>query len=159
AGGLPDRGFERRRPMKVAITGGTGFVGRSIARRLAAGGHELVLTARGRDRSDPLIRQLPRAHFVLIGLDNAGALARAFRGCEGVAHCAGINRELGGQTFQRVHVDGTRLVVEAARRAGARKIVLISFLRARPDCGSPYHESKWAAEEVVRNSGLDYTVL
>src|SRR5205823_15054318 len=34
-----------------------------------------------------------------------------------------------------------------------------SFLRARPDCGSPYHESKWAAEEIVRDSGLDYTVL
>jgi NADH dehydrogenase len=36
---------------------------------------------------------------------------------------------------------------------------MLSFLRARPDCGSPYHESKWAAEELVRNSGLDYTIL
>src|ERR1044072_4358933 len=35
----------------------------------------------------------------------------------------------------------------------------MSFLRARPDCGSPYHESKWTAEEIVRNSGLDYTVI
>src|SRR5262249_3482894 len=34
-----------------------------------------------------------------------------------------------------------------------------SFLRARPNCGSAYHESKWRAEELVRNSGLDYTVL
>jgi len=39
------------------------------------------------------------------------------------------------------------------------KIVLMSFLRARPDCGSAYHESKWAAEEIVRGSGLDYTVV
>jgi uncharacterized protein YbjT (DUF2867 family) len=39
------------------------------------------------------------------------------------------------------------------------KVVLMSFLRARPDCDSPYHESKWAAEEIVRNSGLDYTVI
>ena len=37
--------------------------------------------------------------------------------------------------------------------------MLISFLRARPGCGSPYHESKWVAEEIVRGSGLDYTVL
>ncbi len=35
----------------------------------------------------------------------------------------------------------------------------MSFLRARPVCGSPYHESKWAAEELVRGSGLDFTVL
>jgi len=40
-----------------------------------------------------------------------------------------------------------------------RKIVFISFLRARPGCGSAYHESKWAAEEIVRRSGLDFTVL
>jgi NADH dehydrogenase len=36
---------------------------------------------------------------------------------------------------------------------------MLSFLRARPDCGSPYHESKWAAEELVRHSGLNYTIL
>src|SRR5262249_27079607 len=39
------------------------------------------------------------------------------------------------------------------------KIVFMSFLRARPDCGSPYHESKWAAEEIVRVSTLDYTIV
>jgi NADH dehydrogenase len=36
---------------------------------------------------------------------------------------------------------------------------MLSFLRARPACHSPYHESKWAAEEIVRSSGLDYTIL
>src|SRR5204862_7373469 len=69
------------------------------------------------------------------------------------------NREIGRQTYQRVHIQGTANVVEAARSAGVQKIVLMSFLRARPNCGSPYHESKWAAEELVRNSGLDFTIL
>jgi uncharacterized protein YbjT (DUF2867 family) len=50
-------------------------------------------------------------------------------------------------------------VVEAAHRAGVKKIALISFLRARPNCGSGYHESKFAAEEIVRASGLDYTIF
>src|SRR5207245_6278250 len=68
-------------------------------------------------------------------------------------------REIGEQTYERVHVRGTGVVVDAARAAGVRKIVYLSFLRARPNCGSPYHESKWAAEEVVRASGLDYTIL
>jgi len=145
--------------MKIAITGGTGFVGRNIARVLVADGHEIVLVARGYDRTDPGIRQLSQARFFSMGLNDAGLLARAFAGCEVVVHCAGINRELGRQTYQRVHVEGTRHVVEAARQAGARKIVLISFLRARPRCGSAYHESKWAAEEIVRGSGLEYTVL
>jgi len=92
-------------------------------------------------------------------LDNVEKLTKLFSGCDAVAHCAGINREIGGQTYQKVHVEGTRHVVEAARRAGVGKITLISFLRARPNCGSGYHESKWEAEEIVRKSGLDYTVL
>ena len=86
-------------------------------------------------------------------------LTQLFTGCKAVAHCAGINREVGAQTYARVQVEGTKNVVEAARRVGVEKIVLLSFLRARPDCGWPYHESKWEAEEIVRNSGLDYTVL
>jgi len=145
--------------VKIAITGGTGFVGRKIVRLLVAEGHELKLIARGFDRTDLSLRLLPRTKFHTLSLDNPVELSKAFSGCEVVIHCAGINRELGEQTFQQVHVEGTRHVVEAARRAGARKIVLISFLRARPDCGSPYHESKWAAEEIVRHSGLDFTVL
>jgi len=145
--------------MRIAITGGTGFVGRNVARLLATEGHELVLIARGRDHTDPGIRRLPHSRFVSIGLDNPEELARAFAGCEAVVHCSGINREIEGQTYQRVHVEGTRHVVQAARQAGVKKIVLISFLRARPNCGSEYHESKFAAEETVCASGLDYTVL
>src|SRR6185369_16051584 len=76
-----------------------------------------------------------------------------------VIHAAGINREIGDQTYAKVHVEGTRKVVASARAAGVRKIVLVSFLRARPACGSGYHESKFAAEEIVRASGLDFTVV
>ena len=145
--------------MKIAITGGTGFVGRNIARALAREGHEIVLLARGVDCTDPASRKLPNTRFVPGGLDNVNNLAEAMAGCAAVAHCAGINRESGGATFQRVHVEGTRNVVIAAKRAGVKKIILISFLRARADCGSGYHESKFAAEEIVRESGLDYTVF
>lgn len=145
--------------MKFAITGGTGFVGRNAARELTALGHEVAIIARGQDRRDPSVRALDRARFVAAGLDDPHRLEEAFDGCQGVAHCAGINRELGLQTFRRVHVEGTRNVVEAAGRAGVKKVLLLSFLRARPGCGSPYHETKFQAEEIVRGSGLDFTVL
>ena len=127
--------------MKVAITGAGGFVGGHLAASLRRDGHEVVPVGRS------------------IGLDDIATLRRQFAGCDAVAHCAGINREIGRQTYRRVHVEGTRNVVEAARSAGVRKIILISFLRARPGCGSGYHESKWAAEEIVRGSGLDYTIF
>ena len=138
--------------MKVAITGGTGFVGSHLADRLASEGHDVLLLAR---HSRP-VRDL---NFVSSDLSDVSQLTDAFAGCDAVAHCAGINREIGEQTFQRVHVDATRNVVEAAKAVGVGKIVLMSFLRARPNCDSPYHESKWAAEEIIRNSGLDYTII
>jgi NADH dehydrogenase len=127
--------------MRVAITGGTGFVGRQVAERFAPEDVVAVSRRTGVDVDDP------------------EALARAFEDCDVVVHCAGINREIGAQTFQRVHVEGTASVVKAAQRAGVRKIVMVSFLRARPNCGSGYHESKFAAEELVRASGLEFTVL
>ncbi|MDI2033471.1 NAD(P)H-binding protein [Paenarthrobacter nitroguajacolicus] len=127
--------------MRVAITGGTGFVGRHLAQRL--GTTETVVVSRRTGTP----------------IDDVDALAAAFAGCDAVAHCAGINREIGDQTFQRVHVDGTRAVIEAARRAGVKRIVMLSFLRARPDCGSGYHETKWAAEELLRHSGIEHTIL
>ena len=145
--------------MRIAITGGTGFVGGHLARHLVANGHEVVLIARGNDRRDESIFSLPNAKFFSADLGSADELARAFSACGGVAHCAGINREIGKQTYAQVHGEGTRRLVEAAGRAGVGKIALLSFLRARPNCSSAYHESKWAAEEIVRSSGLDYTVI
>lgn len=145
--------------MKIAITGGTGFLGRNLARALVNDGNEVVLISRGHDGMDRSLLHFPGVQFFPIGLDDTEKLVQAFAGCDAVAHCAGINREIGRQTYRRVHIEGTRNVVQAAKKAGARKIAFISFLRARPNCGSGYHESKWAAEELVRQSGLDYTVF
>lgn len=145
--------------MKIAITGGSGFVGRHLGQCLANEGHNLILLARGVDRRDTSLSKHPRVTVTRSDLSDVNLLESVFSGCDAIAHCAGINREIGQQTFSRVHVQGTRNVVEAAQRAGVKKIVLMSFLRARSNCGSPYHESKWAAEEIVRNSGLDYTVV
>jgi uncharacterized protein YbjT (DUF2867 family) len=133
--------FSNSRSPRIAITGGTGFVGRHLAGRYP---EEQVVLASRRNGVD---------------VTDAESLARAFEGCDVVAHFAGINREIGSQTFQRVHVDGTAAVIDAARRAGVRKLILLSFLRARPGTNSGYHQSKWEAEELVRASGLDYTIL
>ncbi|GAA3864550.1 NAD(P)H-binding protein [Leifsonia kafniensis] len=127
--------------LKLAITGGTGFAGRHLAERFDA--ENVVIMSRRTG----------------VDVDDVEALARAFSGCDVVAHFAGINREIGTQTYDRVHVRGTAAVIEAAKRAGVTKIVMLSFLRARPDCGSAYHESKFAAEELIRASELDFTIL
>jgi len=125
--------------MRVAITGGTGFVGRHVAARF----DDAVIISRRTG----------------VAVDDVDALTTAFAGCDVVVHAAGINREIGDQTFARVHLAGTAAVIAAAKAAGVAKIVVLSFLRARPGSGSPYHETKWQAEEMIRASGLDYTIL
>jgi NADH dehydrogenase len=136
--------------MKIAITGGKGFIGSHLAKRLTDEGHEVVILTRWRG---------PDENIFVSDLSDIDQLKETFHGCDAVAHCAGINREVGEQSFRRVHVEATRKVVEAAKAVGVEKIVLMSFLRARPHCDSPYHESKWKAEEIVRDSGLDYTII
>jgi NADH dehydrogenase len=144
--------------MRVAITGATGFVGRHLAMRLSAEGHTVVGLARSADRY-PELTDLPGVSLEAVDLTNPRGLAQSLAGCDAVAHLAGINREIGSQTYDAVHVEATRAVIEAATEAGVQRVALLSFLRARPDCGSPYHESKWAAEELARHSGLDFTIL
>jgi len=134
--------------MRIAITGGTGFVGRHLAALLDANGHEVVIVSRR--TGNPIGRG---------GAADDAALRTAFSGCDAVVHCAGINRELGDQTYQAVHVDGTTAVVRAAKAAGVKRLVMLSFLRARADGPTHYHRSKWAAEELVRGSGLTWTVF
>jgi NADH dehydrogenase len=161
-----DEGDERdapgaRRPPRIAITGGTGFVGHHLARFLVDHGCEVVLVARGVDRR-PAAQEalgLDGVTSVAASIDDVAALRRAFAGCDAVAHLAGINAERGEQTYERVHVEGTRNVVLAAEAEGIDRLTLLSFLRARPASGSGYHDSKWAAEEIVRSSSLRWTVL
>jgi uncharacterized protein YbjT (DUF2867 family) len=145
--------------MKIAITGGTGFIGKHLARDLAGRGHEVVVIARGLYTRGEQIRPPENVTFVSANIKDTDQLRRAFAGCEAVAHCAGTSVEDGSQTFQQVHVDGARSVLEATRQAGVKKLVLLSYLRARPDVSSSYLRTKWEGEEIVRGSGLNYTIL
>jgi len=116
--------------MRIAITGGTGFVGGHLATALVDEGHEVVVVARGVDRRHASASRPAGITFVRADVTNLGALATAFRGCHAVAHCAGINRQRGRQSYTNVHVRGTEVVVRAAASAGVDKLVLLSFLRA-----------------------------
>ena len=95
--------------MRIAITGANGFVGTHLTHRLESEGHELILTSRHPRKNDERV--------VANDLSDVLSLTELFSGCKAVAHCAGINREIGNQTYQRVHVEARRNVVEAANAA------------------------------------------
>jgi NADH dehydrogenase len=95
--------------VRIAVLGGTGLIGSATAARLASLGQEVIAVGRSRR---------PSERFVKADISDEAALATAIVGCEAVIDCVGINREIGAQTYRRVHVDGTRTAVAAARRPG-----------------------------------------
>jgi NADH dehydrogenase len=125
----------------VAVIGGTGFLGRHVVSALRGAGEEVRVLSR---RS---------------GCDATRLEPGALRGCDAVVNLAGIKRERGGQTFQAVHVDLVARLIDAMKAAGVRRLVHVSVLVARADPEHPYHDTKWRGEELVRASGLDWTIL
>ena len=143
--------------MKIAVTGGTGFIGRHLARDLVSRGHDVILIARGQYKRNS--QPVEGATFVAQDINATDSLQVIFRGCDAVVHCAGTSIEEGKQTFRQLHVEGTRSAVRAAQGAGVKKFVLVSYLNVRPNVKSEYHTTKWEGEEIVRASKLNYTIL
>ena len=143
--------------MKIAVTGGTGFIGRHVTRDLVSRGHEVIVIARGHYTRNT--QPVEGATFIALDANDTDKLTQAFEGCDAVVHCAGTSVEDAQQTFQRLHVEGTRSAVTASERAHVKKFVLISYLSVRPNVKSEYHTTKWQGEEIVRSSKLNFTIL
>lgn len=141
--------------MKVFLTGASGFVGTEIGKRLVEAGHEVRALVH---KSNSLPHGMQAVQGDILNRDS---LVTAMQGCDAVVHLVGIIREAPqkGVTFQRMHVEGTQNVVDAAIEVGARRFLQMSALGARAGASSPYHKTKWAAEEYVRESGLEWTVF
>jgi uncharacterized protein YbjT (DUF2867 family) len=141
--------------VRVAITGGTGFVGSNTARALLGAGHEVVLISRGSKRV------AAREGLTVARADviEGKGLPEAFAGCDAVVHLVAIIREKGKQTFDSVIRRGTENMLTAADTAGVGHVVYISAIGAGPDPRFPYHYTKWMAEQAVRGSGIPFTTL
>jgi uncharacterized protein YbjT (DUF2867 family) len=147
--------------MKVFLTGATGFVGKGVLSRLTASGHEVTCLVR--PGSEAKLAQADTAQVTMAPGDlfDPDSLRRAMEGAEAVIHLVGIIREQpkAGVTFSRIHVEGTRNVLQAAAQSGVRRFVHMSALGARAGAASTYHRTKHEAEELVKASGIPYVIF
>ncbi len=146
--------------MRVLVTGGTGFVGREILARLKQNGHAIRLITRHPESATCQSLQAQYGAEVRTGdVWEASSLVSAVRGVEAVIHLVGIISEVGANTFENVHTGGTQNIVAAAKQAGVKRFVHMSALGTRANAVARYHKSKWAAEAIVRSSGMDWTIF
>jgi len=142
----------------VALTGASGFVGRHVLPQLLVAGHRVRVLLRDESR---LGTRDSKLHVVKGTVFDDGALAQLVDGADAVVHLVGIIMEVArrGQTFERVHVDGTQRLLVASQSAGVKRWVQMSALGTRPNAISRYHRTKWTAEQVLHRSGLGLTVF
>ena len=143
----------------VLVTGGTGFVGRSVVAALLRRGHQVRCLVRS--GSAHRLADQPGATAVPGDVTDPGSLPAALAGSEVLVHLVGIIRERPGHgvTFDRLHTDATRNVAAAARGSDIRRVIHMSALGTQSEARSRYHQTKWAAEQALRESGLDWTIF
>lgn len=142
----------------IAITGATGFVGRAVVQAARADGHAVRAIVR-EPRAARWLAERYGVELVHGNVLDEPALAGAFDGCKCVIHLVGVINEWRENTFARAHTQATRNVLAAATQAGVKRYLHMSALGTRAGAVSRYHQTKWAAEEAVRQSRLAWTIF
>lgn len=140
-------------PLKLAITGGTGFVGARLLDRAIAGGHEVrALTRRG---------QVPRDGVTWIegALDDHASLAALVAGANVAVHVAGVLNAPAAAGFEVGNVTGTAAMLSAAEAKGVKRFVHVSSLAAREPGLSMYGASKARSEALVDASPMSAVIV
>jgi len=143
--------------MKVFVTGGSGFVGREIIRQLIAENHSVRALVRAADA----LEAVSGIEISVGDTTKPETLRDQLSGCDAVIHLVGIIREFPGRgvTFKKLHVESTNNILQAAEEQGIKRYLQMSANGTRENAVTDYHKTKWEAEELVRQSKLDWTIF
>ena len=139
--------------MRLAITGGTGFVGKVVLGKALAAGHELRALTRRPQAAHPGLEWIEGT------LEDHAALDKLVAGADAVIHIAGVVNAPDRAGFEAGNATGTAAVTAAMKRSGITRLVHVSSLAAREPNLSDYGWSKAGAEQHVTTSGLDWTMV
>jgi len=139
--------------MRLAITGGTGFVGSHVIDAALAAGHEITALT----RREQVLR--PNLTWISGDLEDRPALKLLVQDADAAIHVAGVINAPDAEGFERGNVTGTLAMLAAATAGGVRRFVHVSSLAAREPKLSLYGASKARSEKLVESSGLDWAIV
>src|ERR1700679_1770485 len=150
------------KPLSLCILGGTGFLGTRLVARLIKDNHRVTVLSRDRELHKHLL-VLPGLTLENCDVYEEAQLSERFRGKDAVINMVGIlnERGFGGGGFRRAHLELTRVVLQAMRSAGVRRLLQVSALAAAVNPPSHYLRTKGAAEKLIREQGaaLDWVIF
>ncbi len=154
--------FLIHRKMNIFLAGASGYVGLRVMSGLVSAGHSVVALVHSSRSSESIARIYPNVSVVKGNVGDRDEMLRAVpAGTDAIIYLPGLLRESPkkGITFRSVHVEGVRNVLASATKAGATRWIQMSALGADPKGSTGYYRTKWEAEELVKASGLEWTIL
>lgn len=142
----------------VLVTGAAGFVGTHVCRQLTEHGARVRGLVRSPAKAAERLAPLP-VELHVGDVRDPTAMQRAMHGCESVVHLAAIAIERRGQTYDEVNAGGTERVLSAMQANGVRRLVHMSQNGASSALPYRFLRSKGLAEDAVRASGAQWTIL
>src|SRR5579885_3040388 len=145
----------------ILVTGASGYIGRHLVARLVQEGEKPRCLVRNVKRAASI---LPAAGIELVQGDTTqlASLETAVQGVETIVHAAFLTadrKESAPHQYEKTNVQGTANLIQAAKGAGVRRIIEISGLGTRPDKPGSYMQGRYLAEKMVKESGLDWTII
>lgn len=143
----------------TAVFGGSGFLGRRVARHLRTHGSVVRVVVRHAGPARRLFTEDSGFQVIEADIHDPATVAKAVSGAHGVVNAVSLYAERRGATFRSVHVDGARRVAAAARAAGVARLVHVSGIGADPASSSAYIRSRGEGELAVREAFPDVAIV
>ncbi len=145
----------------ILITGATGYMGRHLVARLVAQGERPRCLVRDLNRAKRLL-PADKVELVQGETTSPSSLDIAVQGVDTIVHAAFLTadrKQSAGNSYEKTNIQGTANLVKAAKKAGVKRIIEISGLGTKPDKPGSYMQGRYLAEKMLKESGLDWTII
>ena len=144
--------------MRILLLGASGFIGREIFAALSARGHHVVAAVRRASSAPPFATETAR----IVDLNRALSPQDWFAPLEGidaVVNCAGVLQATRSQSIEAIHAAAPIALFQACEQRGVRRVIQVSAISADREAGTAYALTKLAADDHLRKTALEWTVL